>query len=484
MLRRLLLFALPALCLLTFNACRDKVTPPEPPNPPHAPGWLSVINIADTSVTLGWEDHSSNELGFIVHLRRAGNWAAVDTVPVNTVQGTVSGLAPATPYQFYVTAYNDDGESSTTNIAAATTGNTPSFSAPYDVQALPLAETTVRITWAYHDDTEFFLLQRRTPATVWTLLDTVANALREYRDDAAAPTTDYFYRVATSLRGAVAWSDSAACTTPAPGVPAPPESLRVDIVLGVGVVLHWADRSFNETRFIIARAPSGQTAAPIDSVPANETAFTDSLRSDMGFYYYRVCAANAHGYSAWSPAASADYRYCSNGVIPLCLGNYWDYHVDTTGTTHDYDTRRKVDSVAFFYGEDFYLLRGSDVPLGSEQPLYFLHNLDGFGCAVFPYPAGPDPNPEILFHYPGQPGDFYFVQGDCVLVAENSATLQIGSTLYRDVYIYQRFFTSQHTIQYFVKPETIGILREVERLTPTLIAAQRTLIAYFVQNVP
>jgi hypothetical protein len=484
MIRRLLLLALPTLCLLIFIGCRKKVVPWEPSTPPNEPGWLSVVSIADNSVTLRWEDHSTNELGFIVYERDTSQWAVADTAPANTVQLAVTGLVPATPYQFYVTAYNDGGESDSTNIAEATTSNPSSFSAPYDVQVLPLAETAVHIAWAYHDNTDFFLLERRTPPTVWTLLDTVAATLREYLDNSVAPTTDYFYRVATSLHGAVAWSDSAAGTTPAPGAPAPPESLRAEIMLGAGVILHWADRSFNETRFIIARAPSGQTAAPIDSVPANTTTYTDNLRGDMGLYYYRVCAANAQGYSAWSLPTSVDYRYCVNGVIPLCLGNLWEYHVDTIGTADDRDIRRMVDSVAFFNGVDYYLVRGSKVPVGNVQTLYFMRNLSGFGCAVLPYPPGSSPNPEILFRYPGNLGDFYFFQGDCVLVAENHTTLQIGSTLYHDVYIYERFVTSQHTIQYFVKPESIGILREIEYLTPTIWSAQRTLTYYVVQNVP
>ena len=483
MMRRLLLiFALPAFCLLILIGCRKKVTPVEISSPPNAPGWLSATNITENGVTLSWEDHSLDELGFIIHQRSTGNWAVVDTVPMNTLHIILTDLVPATPYQFFVTAYNEGGESDSTNIAEAITAYPPSFHPPYDVQALPLAETTVRISWAYHESADFFLLQRRQPTADWILLDTVAVALREYMDGTLTASTDYFYRVASALHGAVAWSDSASCTTPAPGVPAPPESLHVDVLLGVGVVVQWADRSFNETQFVIGRAPSGQALTIIDSVLANTTSYTDSLRSDMGLYYYRVRAANAQGYSSWSLPTSVDYRFCVNGVIPLCLGNFWDYHVDTIGNI--YDTRRKVDSVAFINHEDFYLLRGSNVPIGNARPLYFLRNLDGFGCAVLPYPPGPDPNPEILFHYPGYPGDYYFVQGDCVLVTENGVTFQFGDSLYHDVYIYERFFTSQHTIQYFVKPVTIGILREVERLTPTIQSARRDLTRWFVQNIP
>jgi fibronectin type 3 domain-containing protein len=71
------------------------------------------------------------------------------------------------------------------------------------------------------------------------------------------------------------------------------------------VILSWTDNSNNETGFKIQRK-TGVTGTYVDIVTmgANVTFYNDSAVTDGILYYYRVCATNATGDSAFSNEAS------------------------------------------------------------------------------------------------------------------------------------------------------------------------------------
>ena len=78
---------------------------------------------------------------------------------------------------------------------------------------------------------------------------------------------------------------------PAPPAPTAPASLTATSVLQTSVTLQWADRSSNETGFIIRRVVSGSTTSYL-SAPANATSFTDTAAPAARYIEYYVSAQN------------------------------------------------------------------------------------------------------------------------------------------------------------------------------------------------
>ncbi|RPH95167.1 fibronectin type III domain-containing protein, partial [candidate division KSB1 bacterium] len=446
-------------------------------SPPNSPGWLSVLGITYNSVTLRWTDASTNESGFIVYMRETGDWQVADSIPANRIETTVPGLQSGRIYFFRLTSYNSGGESAPTNSAEAHTPIVNPPNPPTDVTANPISEFVVHVTWTDRGTQDSFLIQRRVPQGDWQQVGSTPDNVQSFYDSTTVALTLYYYRVGATSAYGLSWSDSTETTTPPPGAPASPESLRVQTVIGVGVILTWLDRSIGETRFEIGRNLAGDFPTVIDSVDADVTAYTDSLGSEVGHYFYRVRSANAHGVSTWTLPIEADYRFCSSGLIPICVGNVWEYRVDTTGGA--YWMRRRVLSVDYPNGLDFYLWGQAPVTGGRTDTLYYLRNFTDVGCHIINYPLSENPLSQVLFRYPvAAAGVFYWVDGDCVLVLSTGMSLTVQGEVYSGVYVYQRFFDPLHTIQYYIKPNTVGIIQEDEWTGPVnnpVLAARRQL---------
>jgi hypothetical protein len=90
---------------------------------PAAPSALVASAFSDDEVDLGWNDNSDDESEFRVEMRQgtAGVFTDIGAVGADEEGATVSGLAPATLYQFRVRARNASGDSPYSNTASATT---------------------------------------------------------------------------------------------------------------------------------------------------------------------------------------------------------------------------------------------------------------------------------------------------------------------------------------------------------------------------
>jgi hypothetical protein len=464
---RYLPLALLALAAGLLFSCREKITNEH--FIPDAPSGLGVSTVTNTTVTLRWQDRSNNETGFIVYRQQASAWSPMDTAAANQQTIEVGPLQAGTTYRFRLTAYNEDGESDPSNEVEAQTTQPQMPNPPTDIQATAVASTIVHVTWTDRGTQDSFLIGRRETATAWAGVGATADNIEEYYDSTAQPHTTYVYRVGAKNQNGTSWSlDSAEVTTLPPGAPLPPDSLQVTVVLGTGVILVWLDRSSDEALFEIGRGSSVLSLEVRDSVPAGVTTYTDSLRDTVGIFYYGVRAVNDFGHSSWATSEEADYRFCSDGVIPICIGNYWQYRVDSVGGT-DYDMRRSVMSVDFSTGSDYYLV-GEGPPAGTAtDTLHYLRNFGGEGCYIINYPLGEDPLPELLFRYPPLPaGSHYTCQHDCVLVLVSSPgqSMVVSGETFDGVIAFQRFFSPTHSVQYFIKPQTVGIIQEREYRGP------------------
>jgi Ig-like domain CHU_C associated/PKD domain/Secretion system C-terminal sorting domain/Fibronectin type III domain len=96
-----------------------KFTPP--PAPPTAPSNLTFTNVGTGVMTLNWTDNSSNEGGFIVQRSTDGiAFTTIASLTPNTTSTIISGLTPATMYQWRVLAAGELGNSAFVSGSQAT----------------------------------------------------------------------------------------------------------------------------------------------------------------------------------------------------------------------------------------------------------------------------------------------------------------------------------------------------------------------------
>lgn len=94
------------------------------PSTPVAPTQLSATGGANNSVTLTWQDNSTNESGFRVYRSTNGTtFTLLATVGTNNNAYTDMTTAPLTLYYYYVAGYNSGGEGAKSNTVQFEAGN-------------------------------------------------------------------------------------------------------------------------------------------------------------------------------------------------------------------------------------------------------------------------------------------------------------------------------------------------------------------------
>ncbi len=127
---------------------------------PAAPSGLFASQYNETTAELTWSDNSNNETAFNVYMEMDfAERQFVGLVDCNGTQpcelGYVINLVPTSHYCFYVTAYNDYGESGFSNSACLTieqNGTIPN--APTGLEASAYDSATVDLYWIDHSDNE------------------------------------------------------------------------------------------------------------------------------------------------------------------------------------------------------------------------------------------------------------------------------------------------------------------------------------------
>lgn len=109
------LVAIGLIPILTGCEGCDKKKHIAPPPAPSAPSNLSATAISITQIDLSWKDNSTNEKGFYVYRKTIGNYSKIARLNPNTTSFSNLSLSPASIYWYKITAYNDGGESGSSN---------------------------------------------------------------------------------------------------------------------------------------------------------------------------------------------------------------------------------------------------------------------------------------------------------------------------------------------------------------------------------
>jgi hypothetical protein len=100
------------------------------PLTPTAPSNLTQTNATRTTVTLSWQDNSSNEDGFMILRWNGFIYADWDAVGANVISYVVTDLPCGSVYSYKIIAFNSHGRSTATNRLDATTSSCVSVYLP------------------------------------------------------------------------------------------------------------------------------------------------------------------------------------------------------------------------------------------------------------------------------------------------------------------------------------------------------------------
>ena len=279
------------------------------PNPPAAPSNLSATTISNSQIDLGWQDNSTNELGFMIERKAGagGTFAVIDTVDPNVTNFVSLGLTGSIQYFYRVRAYNTGGASAYSNEANATTMVDPPGT-PTNLTATVVNSDQINLAWTENATNELgYKIELKTGTSgTFTEIDEVGPNVTTYQSTGLDANIHYFYRVrAFSPTGFSGYSNVADGIT-LPDAPPAPSSLAATPVSNAQIDLSWKDNSTSESGFKIERRlNSAATFTQIGTVGPNVTTFSSpGLTANTG-YTYRVRAYNASGNSPYSNLVSA-----------------------------------------------------------------------------------------------------------------------------------------------------------------------------------
>jgi len=281
-------------------------------NIPAAPSALRITSITSGSVALAWTDNANNESGFKVQRKQGatGTYTQIATPGANVTTYTSSGLLDGTQYYYKVSAYNSAGDSPFSNEVNGIT----TLKSPTALTATAVSSSQINLTWTDNSLSESGYRIEQSPVDDLHFIEiavTGANAT-SYNATGLSEGTKYYYRVrAYNVIATSAYSSEKNATTLS-NTPAAPSGLTITSVTSGSVSLAWTDNSNNETGFKIQRKQGATgTYTTIKTTAANVTTYTDndSALLDGTQYYYKVCATNSAGDSAYSNEV--------NGTTPL-----------------------------------------------------------------------------------------------------------------------------------------------------------------------
>jgi len=276
-------------------------------NLPLAPSGLTASVVSSSKITLAWTDNSNNETGFIISRKTGsgGTYADIHTTNENITTWSDTTVVDGTQYYYKVRATNSAGDSPNSNEV----NGIALLAAPTAFTATAISSSQISLSWTDNSAAETGFKIERSPVDDlhFTQVATVGANVGAFTDSGLTESTKYYYRVRAYNAIANSTYTSEKNATTLANVPAAPSGLTVTSTTSSNISLAWTDNSGNEQGFRIQRKKGATgTYTEIATRGANITTYSDndSTLLDGTQYYYKICAYNTAGNSAFSTEVS------------------------------------------------------------------------------------------------------------------------------------------------------------------------------------
>jgi len=355
---------------VTMAAVVDSTTVPAPPT------GLSATAVSSSQIKLDWVDNTNNETGYKIERKTgsSGTYAQIGTVAANVTTFNDTTLSASTLYYYRVRATNNVGDSGYGNEAnAVTPANSYSITGRISSGGSVLAGVTVTLSGngsaATTSDSSGNFSFNGVRAGSYTLTPGMAGYV-------FTPAT-----LAATITGANLSAMNFLAT--ASTVPEAPSGLGATAAPINRINLVWVDNANNETGYSVERKTgSSGTYAPIGTVAANVTTYSDSSLSASTTYYYRVRATNGVGNSGYTAEASAATYELATLVTPALVkvtGGSFTMG-DTYGEGNSNELPTHLVTVGDFYIGAYEVTQGEWRAVMGSNPSYF--SACGADCPV------------------------------------------------------------------------------------------------------
>ena len=319
----------------------------ESPLPLDPPSNLSASAVSQTQINLAWTDNSADESSFRVERSPDGvsGWTEIGYTGANATAYSDTNLTCGTAHHYRVSAYrqSDDLYSDPSNAADATTHACP-LDPPSNLNATPVSQTQINLSWADNSNDESSFRVERSPDGVsgWTEIGYAGANSTAHSDTNLTCGTAYHYRVSAYRQSDDLYSDPSnvadAMTDACPLDP--PSSLNATMISQSQISLSWQDNSSDESAFHIERSEDGGvTWVEIQAVGAGVSAHVDTGLTCNSAYHYRVRAyRDSDGqYSTYSNIDSATTGACDGPNVLLNPGfeegkSSWSFYTNGGGS--------------------------------------------------------------------------------------------------------------------------------------------------------
>ncbi|NME70889.1 fibronectin type III domain-containing protein [Flammeovirga aprica] len=262
----------------------------EPDNPPAAPSNLVSASVTTTSVSIQWNDNSSDEEGFEIYR----NNSLVATVGANVTSYTSQNLSSSTTYSFEVLAYNGSLKSSKSNTLQVTTEEEQSTApaAPSNLVSTSVTTTSVGLQWNDNSsDEEGFEIYRNN-----SLVATVGANVTSYNNQNLSSNTTYTFEV-LAYSGSLKSSRSNAlqATTEKDDIPVD-ELGNVSLSSrdeGNGWVVEWNSVTNATAYSLNITTKDGNTTLSNDNIVVTGLSYSENNPTEDITYVYTLTASNA-----------------------------------------------------------------------------------------------------------------------------------------------------------------------------------------------
>lgn len=263
--------------------------------------------ITDTSAKLRWIDRSINEDGFIIERSLSENdgYEMLAEVAANAEEYDDMSLIADTSYYYRVTATNNSGISSFSNIIMVTSklAATVTPLAPSSLSGSNIQSSSLQLSWIDNADSENgFKIERSLEQNAnYTEIASLGINVTSFIDSNLQADTNYFYRAfAFNSAGNSQYSNVLSVTT-ADIPPQAPSNLTQASKTDVSIQISWNDNADNETQMIVERSLSQDSGFEvIATLGANAVGYADTGLTAETSYFYRVKSSNSAGDSSYS----------------------------------------------------------------------------------------------------------------------------------------------------------------------------------------